>query len=269
MAQGRTNNNSVWLNEWGIPDWRDKEAYGDVDGWTIDRWRWEFYRRRDDLRKCFDDRADAEYRSNQLQLNDLTICVDVFKGKSSEPGFTVSYHKSRQLFGYLSIPNPRIGAQPEGLIKPIEGYWGYLNAVDGSKRDGEEATGRQVKGRLALAGVVVNPEQKRILESSLLDAFPVMLDLDEVAIKFDLRKPLEPQIEKAREVLRSSQTKLNGGLLQERQQRSKWLGYLRTLDAKEDNAKWSEIGSMHPHMKQNPHTGRDVWKQAHRLCFNF
>lgn len=36
--------------EWGLPDWRDAASYGEVKEWTFMRWRWEFYRRRDDLR---------------------------------------------------------------------------------------------------------------------------------------------------------------------------------------------------------------------------
>ena len=49
------------MNEWGIPDWRDAQAYGDTSKWTIYRWRWEFYRRRSDLRECFDAHPTLDY----------------------------------------------------------------------------------------------------------------------------------------------------------------------------------------------------------------
>ena len=52
------------LNEWGIPNWRDAAAYGDVTDWTLDRWRWEFFRRRPDLRAFFDQWADDTHRRN-------------------------------------------------------------------------------------------------------------------------------------------------------------------------------------------------------------
>jgi hypothetical protein len=28
-------------NEWGIPDWRNADAYGDWRSWSDARWRWE------------------------------------------------------------------------------------------------------------------------------------------------------------------------------------------------------------------------------------
>lgn len=269
MTKDKANETTIELNEWGIPDWRNEKAYGDVEAWSTDRWRWEFFRRRDDLRKCFDERAEREYQSNQLLLNDPTICVDVFAGKPSDPGFTVGFDESRELFGYISVPNPRIGAQPDGVIKPIDSYWSYRNVIDGARRTGEEIPGRQVKDQLNSAGIALTADQERSLKFSLLKAFPVMLEPHEVAVKFDLNNPIEPQLKKAKDLLRSYQIRRVGKLIQKRKHTEKWLSYLRSLDAKEANASSSEIADIHTHTAQTAQTVRDILEQAEALCFNF
>jgi len=48
----------------GTPDWRDAAAYGDVKRWTLGRWRWEFSRRRHDVRALFDERAEPQYEGD-------------------------------------------------------------------------------------------------------------------------------------------------------------------------------------------------------------
>jgi Uncharacterized conserved protein (DUF2285). len=42
------------LNEMGIPDWHDEVEYGNTRDWEVNRWRWEFLRRRDDYRNAFE-----------------------------------------------------------------------------------------------------------------------------------------------------------------------------------------------------------------------
>lgn len=105
------------MNAWGIPDWQDAAAYGDVTGWTFNRWRWEFYRRRDDLRECFDAHAEETYQHWQK-----------FAGKPGfpaahlrphEPGFCAMVNEEvLNAFSYPALPNPRIGEQPAWAIIP-------------------------------------------------------------------------------------------------------------------------------------------------------
>ncbi len=47
-------------NVLGVPDWRDENAYPGVNELTIDEWRWEFLRRRNDYREDFA-RPDESY----------------------------------------------------------------------------------------------------------------------------------------------------------------------------------------------------------------
>lgn len=257
------------LNEWGIPNWRDERAYGDVNNWTADRWRWEFFRRREDLRKFFIERAEAQYILNQKEINNTNFHIDSFAGKPDEPGFSVYSSDCVELFGYIAVPNPRIGAQPPGLLKPMESYWSHRNVIMGNKRDDEYSVGRQVRGKLALVGVRLTKKREKHLGASLLDDFPVSLEQREVAVKFNLNLPLEAQIENARERLRVEQKAVHGTLLQKRRHITKWFNYLRSLDAKEAGATWIEVASISKNTAKTAHTGRDIWEQARNLCFNF
>jgi hypothetical protein len=97
------------MNEWGIPDWRKPAAYGDVSGWRINRWRWEFLRRRDDLRQEFDSRCMTEYEHDLRLYHNRP---DMFHQRSphpNEPGFFISTNRIHS--GAEKLPNPRIGEQ--------------------------------------------------------------------------------------------------------------------------------------------------------------
>ena len=106
-------------NEWGIPDWRDAASYGDVKRWEFNRWRWEFYRRRDDLRECFDAYADETYQHKKQHA-----------GKPGFPDAHLQPHEAgfsaivgvdnRKRFGYSNLPNPRIGEQPAWAISHLD-----------------------------------------------------------------------------------------------------------------------------------------------------
>lgn len=264
----KTEQNIFELNEWGIPDWRDKEAYGDVKGWTLDRWRWEFFRRREDLRSFFDERAETTYRSNQALLNHPTILCYCFAGLPSEPGFAVGGDNCGKLFGYICVPNPRIGSQPAGILKPMEDYWSF-KIIDGDSSADYESTKSRSEVRTSWEKPPISREQVSSLSPVPFRYFPIDLNRHEVAIKFDIDRPIGPQLEKARETLRSIQVKRHGKQIQVRQHVNKWLQYLRSLDAREAGASWSEISTLHSETQQTDQTGRDKWNQARSLCFNF
>jgi hypothetical protein len=234
-------------NEWGIPDWRDAQAYGDVKQWTFNRWRWEFYRRRDDLRAFFDRWADESFSRN-LRCNE---------GKTpSEPGFLAFGSGNEEgdavrLFDYGGVPNPRIGNQPAIFIMPVDQFihkFRFYNPVKSHPRGLSimEALGKK---------------QPKIYELRLQD--------HEYAIKFDLNKPLRSQVDEALELMKAAQIKLHGKPLQRKHHTAKWLGYLRTLDARAANATWSDISSLHPKTAQTEQTARDIWRAADGLRINF
>lgn len=233
------------------------------------RWRWEFYRRREDLREYFDKWAEKTHQDN-LRLSQRDDIVFAHSGLTPvDPGFAiVASFEARRKFGYATVPNPRIGNQPEGLIKPVEEYEG-ARFVSGAKRDGYGSRGFQIGGRLELAGVSLTKKQQVFLDLTLLDQFPVPLEQHEAAVTFDLNGPLEPQLKKARAVLRKQQEKQHGKFVQKRHHREKWLDYLRTLDAVEEDAHWSQIAPLLQSTNQEPHSARDVWKQALKMQHAF
>jgi len=252
-------------NAWGIPDWRDPAAYGEVTRWTFNRWRWEFYRRRDDLREYFDARAEETFKHWKKYAGKPGFPVAPLRPE--EPGFcAIVDTEARARFGYSGLPNPRIGEQPASAIWPYE-HDGVGNYIEGGRTG--HAGSRGTFGELLTAvGVVLTEEQAFILEHSLA-CLPVPLAPHEIALTFDLNRPLEPQLAHARDILRRSQSDLHGKPLQKRRHPGKWMGYLRTLDAREDGASWAEIAALHPKTAQTEQTARDVWGQARGLCFNF
>lgn len=97
------------MNEWGVPDWRDATNYGDTKSWDSDRWRWEFVRRRADVREAFDETCEETY-SQDILWDELDDGGEPLK--PIEPGFTSGCELALEL-GYHGLPNPRIGDQPD------------------------------------------------------------------------------------------------------------------------------------------------------------
>ncbi len=113
MVKGETNNPATdKLSEWGIPNWKNDASYGNTEEWNINRWRWEFVRRRDDVREAFDETAVSTYRS---QVAFFQSAPEMFRGqeprKPDEEGF-VARHPLARTIGLTNLPNPRIGNQP-------------------------------------------------------------------------------------------------------------------------------------------------------------
>jgi len=235
------------MNEWGLPDWREPSAYGSVNRWDLDRWRWEFYRRREDLREFFDRWAYDECNAN-LPANE---------GKRpSEPGFKAFTGKGAEktgleLFDYGGVPNPRISNQPKGAIIPIEKLFRRMRYYDPAKR------------------IPSNFGEMSILREVKWNKHQVTIDEHEYVIKFDLNRPLREQIQEAAMVLKRKQIELHGCTLQRRRHKVKWLGYLRALDAREAGASLAEIARLQPETAQTEQTARDILHQARALCFNF
>jgi hypothetical protein len=71
-------------NLWGIPDWREAEAYGNTNRWSLNRWRWEFYRRREDLRDYFGANAAHQYQLKQMLFAEHPSSVHVAKPNDAD-----------------------------------------------------------------------------------------------------------------------------------------------------------------------------------------
>ncbi len=243
------------MNEWGLPDWRDAQAYGVTKNWSKARWRWEFYRRRQDLREFFDKHANAIYQ-NKVENNGFPLDLTGGTGRllqPHEPGFVVDGYYEKGMAGYsplnhevkwftwgyvLGIPNPRISEQPERIIGAILARETVnFVAIGYGERD-------------------LNGESERL---GLIDG--------EMGVAFNLNRPLKPQIEVAFEALRAEQVRRHGKALQNREHKGKRLTYLRVLDAREGGASWSQIARILEHKKQTEQSARDTWNQARALWF--
>lgn len=230
------------MTDWGIPDWRDPAAYGDIKKWEFMRWRWEFSRRRHDLRAAFDERAQRTYEFYQ-EVKSLEYPSDKHGNavtlRPDQPGFVAESY-TNDGFGYAGIPNPRISEQPSHVIFSVFDYpGGHVKFVYGSPK--------------------------------LADGKPhkVFIEECEVAAMFDLTKPLGEQLSAAKRFLENVQVRTQGRKILKRRHPVKWFGYLRTLDAREAGASWAEISQIHPATGQTEQTARDIWDAADALRFNF
>ncbi|MCZ0962733.1 hypothetical protein [Paracoccus benzoatiresistens] len=252
------------MSEWGIPDWRDPSAYGDISQWTFNCWRWEFYRRRDDLRAYFDANAASHFSS----------MVDIFGhnysySNTSEISFSIPisrFDRERAELGYESLPNPRIGNQPEWLIIPLS-YGKIPDFIVKGRRYKDYA--KKLEIAVKLVGMPISDKELGRLISTVPGASSeAFFDDNEIAFVIDLDKPLENQIWELKRRAHDRQRIRYGRILQERRHEKKWFRYLRTLDARTAGATWSQIACLHPTTAQTEQTARDVWEAAEALRFN-
>jgi hypothetical protein len=83
------------VNPFNLPNWREREAYGDVSQWRYVRWRWEFRRRYPDYR------ADA---------------AKVIGAPDPDSRYA-AWEAYWQAWGYSEPLDPSISAQPDELLK--------------------------------------------------------------------------------------------------------------------------------------------------------
>jgi hypothetical protein len=236
-------------NNWGLPDWRDIAAYGLTSGWTKHRWRWEFYRRREDLRAYFDHWCNP---SDEYLVG---------HGKRPE-GEGFCHSEARSNFGYSPLPNPRVGDHNKHLL------WPHVGTGLGNQISGSNLEDRRIGPLLEQVGVILDGKQAFMLREILTYRYAPLAE-NQTILTFDLDKPLEAQLGQAKEVLSDHQKQRNGKSVQRRQSPGKWLTYLRVLDGRECGASWSEIATILIVTAQTEQSARDVWEQARALCFNF
>ena len=233
--------------EWGVPDWRDKDAYGDVESWTIARWRWEFCRRDPELRECF----AVEAR----RLAAAPVEEQGFNEFVSKLEYVNLQRLHQDKFRYYSIHNPRMSLEPKKsdhknlLLKTLPLF--YQKNIREIFLENElsfiDRTGQAL--------------------GHLLNATPVAIDSGQVAVIFYLERPLKRQIEAAENTLKEAykaaklQPSPRDRLLNNR------LALLRTLDAKAANAGWREIAAIHG-VGNTPETVRDKHQQAQAMWRN-
>jgi hypothetical protein len=229
-------------NEWGIPNWLDDGAYGATRKWGMNRWRWEFTRRREDYRKDFDDnvqRTLAELSSRTPPRPPGRFL------RPDEPAFVAStpdYKLSMQKYGLANLPNPRISDQPFYVLIFRGRFGGFVEGYGPDNPWGKEtATVHAPEG----TGVVI----------------------------FDLSKPIVPQWENIRETVLWYQKEKYGKVVKGRKHPVNWPRYLRVLDGRAAGASWRKLQEVAiPETEKatpSPQGARQVWEQARSLMFNW
>jgi hypothetical protein len=158
--------------------------------------------------------------------------------RPDEPGFVAKVPGCYETYGLAHLPNPAIGDQPSYIIM------------------------FQKRG----------PRLLMHTEEVINECFKTT---DAVVI-FDLTAPIGDQVEGAREMLKDQQKLTLGHIVHAgKKHPTKWLTYLRTLDAKENRASLMQIatgvlGWTKEHTRTDPaQWARDTVKQAEALCFNW
>ncbi|MBB6511170.1 hypothetical protein F4695_004568 [Rhizobium soli] len=148
----------------GLPNWRDKTAYS----WEltdVDRWKWEFTRRRPEIRAAFDRYKQITHECNLISDPTETMTPE-------DPDFWAIVTPGDETYGLEGIPNPAIS----GAL--------YLESVFKSTEVKVEV------GDIAELEDVIHAKSRQFLS---YQAFVVI----------DRRKPLESQLDEARVKLRA------------------------------------------------------------------
>ena len=243
-------------NEWGIPDWRDAAAYGLTSKTTIARWLWEFTRRRDDYRSetlaYLDFHGEVEAARKRMKQTPTPDAKCAW-GTLSERAEKL-WMKHWRKWGYSWPLDPRVSEYPhDDLLR-----WPHVGVC--SMRGSPDGRAIEMRNRLIPA-----PE--------------------ELAVTINLDRPLAEQMALVKRAAKREQKERHGRLLQRRKHETKWLGYLRVLDARDatPKASWPEIADLFHAQgvldrRKNPAGGycapppqaaRDMWLAADALRFNF
>lgn len=218
---------------WGCPPWTDPIAFSDCGHWNENRWRWEFLRRKQEVRTTFFCLALDYWRKrypgtpipDQPQLNS-----EIREWR---------FHLTAPLVastGITPLPNPAFSHAKIWLDEKVP------------KPDLDARTIRQLHEGLT------NRSGLQSMDFSSVTT---------IAITFEPSQPIEPQIEGLKEYLLSLRHHSINRL--ERFHTDKQLTYLRILDAREQGASWAEcVSVLSPMTANTAQTARDVHKQAKR-----
>jgi hypothetical protein len=236
-----TETDKRWLKwNWGVPDWRDKDAYPKPDDLRLDEWRWEFERRRPEYREAWLLYAERTYRAN---IEDAQTII----------GSDWAARERRKDL-VRSIDDPQFYAKRRQSTEfgPWREYeWNYIQDPVAPNRN-------LLTFEQSTYGVILFDSWDAFLE------LPRRTDPDDsghVAITFDLKRPLRPQLETAEEILEfhvaneKAWSEEYSEPKQRRRHTENWPTYLRILDALDANPLWERSDGPCPKFP-----GKQTWK---------
>ena len=198
------------------PNWRRPEAYAFTAGLSYHRWAWEFLRRNTEYQREF---AEA------LRLLQKGI---------EEHGADLM--NERYASGYSIDPkDDKFLIISRDLSIELRARWGIYGFVNFEHAD---PVGLKFVGAHQVVGYL-SAEM-----SGLDEDHPVRLENHEALVRFDLRRALDPQLDRARELLKSFRQNMAAKPLHQRRRKDKWVGYLQVLDAKASGATYEKIAAV-------------------------
>lgn len=240
--------------KWIRPDWKDAGQYTD-HGADLYMWYWEFLRRREDYQQDFYQHALETYELYCEVYSNL----EFFKEQKltvltpNERGFTASIPDAYSKYLIAHCPNPAIDSPNPAIDSPRYFYYRSCNSI--------------------VAGKIGSEYEEKIV---------TYLSGNEMLFKFDLSMPIDAQLATAKEMFARDQKLYlykktgdeNPKLIQRRAHTSKWVSYLRALDAVHAGATLEEIGRCIEQMgddddRLEKRVGQKLVNAAKEVQFNF
>jgi hypothetical protein len=239
-------------SRWGLPDWTAGCLYPEPDETTDDVWRWEFLRRHPDYRNAWSTWSAVKIEQ-EGQLEFAPADDD--------------YHAVQTRFGVRAIIDPT-RSLTDDVLKSHCVFLGAYGGVSWSYLHGWLMPPQffvRESGHLMLQP---EPGRRRDFDSEGAGLFD---------FRFDLSRPIEPQLNLARRELAEWQERFFGRKNSPRPRRDNWPLFLRALDARDCLATYAEIASIFwPDMwkvegsaRKTEQSARDTHAQAVRLRDNF
>ncbi len=104
---------------WGLPDWRNPDAY--PDSLSENQWRWEFLRRRKDYREDWLLHFESSYRKNLQHYENMPLPEGVDSWNNHFSG-CVNMPKSKEKYGVNFLLDPSLPNPAPGLFTHKNGF---------------------------------------------------------------------------------------------------------------------------------------------------
>jgi Proteobacterial transcriptional regulator-like domain len=228
---------------WGVPDWTSADCYPSPEK-TSDRvWRWEFLRRRDDYRRAWMDCSAKGIKTTEETVHAVGDDCDA----------------ARLRFGVSVIHDP-CRAMSDDLLLRASVFWPIFGVVIAHQSESHFQAGAFLAERHPS---LVDRGAKKLRDRAKADEDAGLVDY-----RFDLKRPLEPQLKKAKRHLQGVQEEFYGNRNTSRPSRERWPLYLRVLDARDAGASWSRITN-ELGFPPNSNKARRTHELALRVQLNF